>query len=69
MTNVFLYVEGKILEETIDSKTQTFDDFLKLLVDKAGNAERVDIRIEECFDGKNTYFNVMFVPNILRMKK
>ena len=68
MAQVYLYDEQKNqIGEPLDSITTPLGWILKTLSEMARNQESVDVQIEECFDGKNTYFNVHFVPNILRV--
>lgn len=67
MAKIFVYDQDKKITDTLDSEQLSLDQLLSLLVERTDKPGEISLRIDECFDSKNTYFNVMFVPNVLRI--
>ena len=67
MGKIHIYDVNKNIVDLMDSASVSLDEFLEGLVKRTPTEGDVSLRIEECFDGKDTYFNVLFVPNVLRV--
>jgi hypothetical protein len=67
MAKVFIYDQDKNITDTLDSEQYSLDQLLALLVERTDKPGEISLRVEECFDSTDTYFNVMFVPNVLRV--
>lgn len=66
MAKIFIYDKNNNIVDQKDSAGLSLDQFLEDLVSRTTSTGEVSLRIDECFDGSNSYFNVMFVPNVLR---
>lgn len=69
MAKIFIYDKDKNIVETMDSEQYSLDGFLDALKYHSEKQRGLDLRIEECFDSTNTYYNIHFVPNSFRITK